>query len=289
MHIRINPPCRFVSGVTRAGVRDSMPTLASLGWGAHTHGGRTDTDTATSTRAHARTHAHPQRALLTHAHDTWCVDHQVSQCLVNPINTAEGAAAAAAEAAKAKRANVVAIGGDPSSARPGQDLLQTREAAALKENPVLLDLMKETTKDGGAFTKAEFWQGYDLEGKASSAGAASADAPIQIGISSDVLSKFKPQQQRTSQEGTTYRITKDMQDQIFQMYPKLKKVYDEKVWERLIAPPHPGSARGVPMPAMPPPWEDLHGCSRCGLWVHVRAMQMAVKVPRCGGADARVL
>jgi hypothetical protein len=33
-----------------------------------------------------------------------------------------------------------------------------------------------------------------------------------------VLAKFKPQQMRTAEQGTTYRITSDMQEQIFQVY-----------------------------------------------------------------------
>lgn len=146
---------------------------------------------------------------------------------MNPLNTADGVAAAAAEAAaKAKQGEVVAIG-DASGAAAAPNVLETQEAAALKENPVLYDLLKETTKEGGAFTQDEFWQGYEMDGKASAAKGAVSSTPI--GISSDLLAKFKPQQQRTSQEGTSYRITPDMREQIFQMYPRLKRVYNEKV------------------------------------------------------------
>ena len=142
----------FASDEEKDQTKDMVHThlLPSLAHSAHT-------------RAHARTHAHA------HTHTGVWLHHravQVAQCLVNPINTPEGAAAAAAAAAASRgKSDLVAVGG-PANGNSGApvDLLQTAEAAALKENPVLLELCKDTTKEGGVFDQAEFWQGYELDG-----------------------------------------------------------------------------------------------------------------------------
>jgi hypothetical protein len=145
----------------------------------HTH---THTHTQTRARAHARAHTHTHTHIHTHTHTP-----QVAQCLVNPINTAEGFAAAAAAAAASKSKNdLIAVGGPGHGGGGGAsvDLLQTAEAAALKENPVLLELCRDTTKEGGVFNQAEFWQGYELDGSHSGghASAAAEAAASRIGV-----------------------------------------------------------------------------------------------------------
>eukprot|EP00041_Stephanoeca_diplocostata_P022344 m.531765 g.531765 ORF g.531765 m.531765 type:complete len:628 (-) comp22040_c0_seq10:53-1936(-) len=147
-------------------------------------------------------------------------------------NLSQGAAAAASsqnfKASSAGSAdNAVKASGtmaEGAASQKARDAKLNVKYKALKENPELLQTFKDLTDSG--LSADEFWEGFEIEGLYGN--DSSTTSHEQLGVSSDVISKFKPQK-NTGNDEIRFKITPDMIIQIFKFYPELKRAYETKV------------------------------------------------------------
>eukprot|EP00040_Diaphanoeca_grandis_P033127 m.202116 g.202116 ORF g.202116 m.202116 type:complete len:599 (+) comp32817_c0_seq2:155-1951(+) len=118
-----------------------------------------------------------------------------------------------------------------------EELLQAKALA----NPELKESYIELTQTKKLLTHDEFWQGHKAELEKYRKVDVEESNP-QIGVCSDVISTFKPQQSRNNEE-MKYNINPDSIKQIFALYPKLATEYNKMVpiqcseqefWERVV-------------------------------------------------------